>query len=224
MNLLRPLLADAALVKIIMFVVVLAIYAINHLLSGLKKAPPGPPSRMPPPTRPADAAPRAADAPPTPARQDLNAELNEFLRRAAAKRQEAQGRAPQSAPVKAEPARPRKRKKSESSAEAAKPVEERLTQRRALPRLETSAIEARSGQLTQLSGDQFGAHVREAFDRQLGQLGAAAETSAPAQAQIPTSELQPGLAAELSALLYNPQSLRGAIILNEILARPEHRW
>ena len=220
MNLLRPLLADIALIKVIMFVVVVAIYAINHLLSGIKKMP-----GQPPPARPAEG-PRgpAANAPPTPARQDLNSELNEFLRRAAAKRQEALGRSAPSAPARTEPARPRKRKKSEAPAEAARPVEERLTQRRPLQRLESSAFESRSTSLKPLGGDQLGERVREAFDRQLGQLGAAADNLVPAEVQPQTAEPQPSVAAELSALLYNPQSLRGAMILNEILARPEHRW
>ncbi|HEX3656055.1 MAG TPA: hypothetical protein VHV55_09620 [Pirellulales bacterium] len=217
---LRPLLADLALLKAIMFVVVIAIYAINHLLSGLKKPLAGPPPRVPPPgTPPARRPPVEAEAPA--ANPDLNAELSDFLRRAAAKRQQAGGQPSQSAPTNVErPATrpPRKRKKSEPPA---RPPEERLSQRRALPTLDTRAMDERS--LATRPAEQLGDHVRESFDRQLGLLAADSE-KAPGAEPPPTAELQSSVAVEMSALLCNPQSLRGAIILNEILTRPEHRW
>ncbi|HWC88405.1 MAG TPA: hypothetical protein VG433_02085 [Pirellulales bacterium] len=229
MILLRPLLADLALLKAIMFVVVIAIYAINHLLSGLKKPLAGPPPRTPPPgTPPARRPPLEVQAPPNPEARgpdlnapDLNAELSDFLRRAAAKRQQAGGRPPQSAPTNVErPAGrpPRKRKKSEPPA---RPPEERLSQRRVLPTLDTRAMDERS--LGTRPAEQLGDHIRESFDRQLGLLAADSEKS-PGATPPPTAELQSSVAVEMSALLCNPQSLRGAIILNEILTRPEHRW
>lgn len=221
MSLLRPLVADLALLKAIMFVVVIAIYAINHLLSGIKKPPAGQPPRTPPlgvpPSRP-----RPVEAQAPAEKPDVNAELSDFLRRAAAKRAQASSRPPQLAPAKPEAAKPRKRKKPES-AEPSRPPEERLSERRALPTLDTRAIEDRSSQFGTRSGEQLGDRVREVFDRQLGLLAADSE-KAPAAAPPPTAELQSSVAVEMSALLRDSQTLRGAIILNEILTRPEHRW
>ncbi|HEY5311787.1 MAG TPA: hypothetical protein VIK18_04685 [Pirellulales bacterium] len=230
-----PLLADLALLKAIMFVVVIAIYAINHLLSGLKKPPAGPPPRMPPPGAPPERRPPVAAQPPAgnfdrsvpdANAPDVNAELSDFLRRAAAKRQQAGGRPLTMTPAKAEQpaARPsRKRKKADTSSQPDRPVEERLTQRRALPTLDTRAIEERSSQFGIRSDEQLGEHIRDVFDRKLGLLAVDSE-KAPAATPPPTAELQSSVAVEMSALLCNPQSLRGAIILNEILTRPEHRW
>ena len=65
--------------------------------------------------------------------------------------------------------------------------------------------------------------VHEKFDHKLGSLkdrkrateGAVEETGSP------FASVRPG---ELAELLRNPASLRNAVILNEILQRPEHRW
>jgi len=64
----------------------------------------------------------------------------------------------------------------------------------------------------------FEEHLHSVFDHQLGRLG---EGSAPkpGEAGIPATA-----AAGLAAMLADAQSLRQAIVLSEILSRPEHRW
>lgn len=223
------LVVDITLLKIIMFIVVIAIYAINHLLSGIKRLP-GQPPAVPP--RPAETGRPPADS------SDLNVELNEFLRRAAAKRQAAASRPPNvpSASVppakmppgpvainRAEPPRVRKRKKPEPAPPPARTTEERLSERHVVPSFDTLTLDARLETLRPMSGDRLGEHVQEAFDRPLGQLSAIDEI-APKPVPAPGHELQPTVAQEVALLLRDPQTLRGAVILNEILTPPRHRW
>lgn len=217
----------AALLKVVMFIVVIAIYAINHLLSGIKKLPPGQPP-VKPPGHPNPAEGKLPAGQPS-GSSDLNIELNEFLKRAAAKRQEVSSRGPTSPPLPGAQSpvpRPRKRRKPEQSAAAsaslARPVDEPLSQRQ-LPKLDTRLTGDLVSNLNTLSGDSVGEHIREVFNRQVGNLAPGAE-AAPGISPVPAPELAPTAAAELAALLQDPQSLRGAIILNEILTRPEQRW
>ena len=63
-------------------------------------------------------------------------------------------------------------------------------------------------------------HVHDVFDHQLGRLGdTPGETAKKSGAAIP-----PTAAAGLAAMLANPGRIRQAIVLSEILQRPEHRW
>ncbi len=75
-------------------------------------------------------------------------------------------------------------------------------------------------------------HMHEAFDHAVGGL---ADTSTPApDAQdtestghpaVPTDELSvPSTASEYRDLLSSPDSIRRALVLNEILTRPTNRW
>jgi hypothetical protein len=70
--------------------------------------------------------------------------------------------------------------------------------------------------------EKLQARLTKTFDHQLGQLKNTS-LAAPEQAPVQTSE---ALAASmnLTRLLRNAQTIRNGIILSEILARPEHRW
>jgi hypothetical protein len=62
--------------------------------------------------------------------------------------------------------------------------------------------------------------VHELFDHKLGRLsGTPGETAEESGASIP-----PTAAAGMAAMLTDPASIRQAIVLSEILQRPEHRW
>jgi hypothetical protein len=108
--------------------------------------------------------------------------------------------------------------------------------------LETSigAGEERFGQHTSVFGDEVSqadeameGHIHEAFDHKLGGL---ADTSVGADVPDADPDADPydeagstadekqSLAAELAATFREPQGMRQAIILSEILTRPEHRW
>lgn len=70
--------------------------------------------------------------------------------------------------------------------------------------------------------EKLEARLQKTFDHQLGQLKNTS-TAAPERAPLQTSE---ALAASmnLTRLLSNAQTIRNGIILSEILARPVHRW
>ena len=62
--------------------------------------------------------------------------------------------------------------------------------------------------------------VHEVFDHKLGRLsGTPGETAKESGAAIPHTA-----AAGMAAMLTDPASIRQAIVLTEILQRPEHRW
>lgn len=81
-------------------------------------------------------------------------------------------------------------------------------------------------------------HLQEKFDHRLGRLAgiggetASAQTAvdleAPPQGAAGAPEYPlgryPAGAASLAAVLANPASLRQAVLLSEIIGRPEHRW
>ena len=215
-----PLLAVIQ-IKLLIFIVVMVLYVLNHLISAVKKPPVKNDPRSP-----------AAPRPPGQTRQQVDNELNDFLRRAAEKRAEASQMPAAIAPSR-EPPRSRKKK---SPAPAPALVEQPLSQRRMVNALEARdearGLEAPIGQLAQ-SVNEIDSHVQQVFDHRLGQLGAAmpsvsgASASGTAPSPVEADDkvaLAPSIASEISALLANPRSLQGAIILNEILSRPEQRW
>ena len=149
----------------------------------------------------------------------LNEEIERFLREASGQRnpRPSTQRAPE--PVVAEVVRPQRLSDSGSR------------------HLETSvrANEQRFGQRTSHLGEEVGladkqmeSRIYAAFDHQLGGL-----TNTSVGADVPDADMHdetPGAskpsspAAELAATFREPQSIRQAIILSEILSRPEHRW
>jgi hypothetical protein len=65
----------------------------------------------------------------------------------------------------------------------------------------------------------FDSQVHAKFDHAVGTLGGAASTAAVA------AETQTGTpAAQIAAMLANPEGVRQAVILNEILRPPSERW
>jgi hypothetical protein len=82
---------------------------------------------------------------------------------------------------------------------------------------------AELGKTVGLADDLLEARLHETFDHQLGDLGKrpsiAAAASPPASSQDAESEL-----AKLIQILREPDSIRQAIVLREIIDRPEHRW
>jgi hypothetical protein len=208
---------EIALLKVIVFIVAVTIYAINHLLGAMKKT-----AQQQRAARPPEAA-----RPASPGRQDLEAELQEFLQRAADKRVE-----PAARPVAAGSDAPRRSKRKKSVAAAgpiieAQAVDEPLRKRRIMPRVETSAFEQRAEQMTQVGrDDEIQSRVHQVFDHQVGQLATGSATAQAAQPDASAETPQPDAttAQELMVWLARTQSLRGAVVLNEILARPEHRW
>ena len=81
---------------------------------------------------------------------------------------------------------------------------------------------------------EIGQHMKQVFEHHVGKLQAAdddAESSPPAEPQpqlvgaaLAASEDSTATAAHMFELLSSPDSLRDAIVLSEILNRPESRW
>jgi hypothetical protein len=73
-----------------------------------------------------------------------------------------------------------------------------------------------------LADDKLEAHLHQVFDHKLGSFQrSVADGDASAKQALQTD--QPG-ALGFAAMLANPQSLRNAILLSEILRRPEENW
>lgn len=225
-----PLIADAGdVLGVIVFLVILIISAVSQMLGKAKEAQQ---QRPRPPVRPVRPAPNPQDP--------VVRELDEFLRRAAAGgKAQAQPRpaAPQqqAAPVRpqAAPARsaPRPAARQQPVVLVARPVPvheaEALEEIHLEPTLGERLSQAGGPQLSSQTEQPLGAGVAEAqqrmsqqltqdFDHKVGQLAGGRQA---AKAAIPSTA-----AAGLAALLASPADLRQAILINEILQRPEHRW
>jgi len=84
-------------------------------------------------------------------------------------------------------------------------------------------------EVTEIDG-KIERHLLEKFDHRLGRLAgmggesASAQTAVDLEAPGQGAALAPLGAANLAAVLGNPASLRQAILLSEVLNRPESRW
>lgn len=95
--------------------------------------------------------------------------------------------------------------------------------------VDTSAFARRAAHLGEeiaASDEQLEARLHQTFDEHFGHagqesdLGSLGGLDAPLQAATSPASL----AGEIAALLANPNSLRNAIVLAEILAPPRERW
>ncbi len=77
--------------------------------------------------------------------------------------------------------------------------------------------------------EQFEEHVHQVFDHTLGQLGQAVKEVPAAAPMADLSgtapvEMPPTVAVGWAAMLSNAESVAQAIVLSEIIRRPEERW
>ena len=79
----------------------------------------------------------------------------------------------------------------------------------------------RLGEEVDLADDKLAAHLHQVFDHDLGRLKKTASESAGAPIAAAASEVT---VSELLKLLRSPDSIRDAIIMSEVLKRPEDRW
>lgn len=222
------------------------IYAINQLLSGNKNkqqppAPRNPPRRKPEAERPLRSEPPGAP-PNKPARSgqaQLNAEIEQFLKRAEQRRSEGSRREgvaprppeppqrrpatpeqPQRAQVPLEPASGSESEPRRDFSSVATSVEQHLGNRGFGQRAEHLADDiVRADQ-------QMEEHLQKAFGHRVGTLG----ESTPGRL-APATDVAATVSADASStilaladMLTSPQKIRQAIVLREILDRPEHRW
>lgn len=193
--------------KVIVMVVFGMIYLINHIVGAAGKAQRKQGRPNPPAPRPAG-------------RPEMQDEVAEFLKRAAEKR----GASKPAEPRPQQPRRPAPVEIVEAHA-----VEELPTSRfpqTVQHQVDNRELAQRAAHLTHVDRTEaaFQAHM-QVFDHSVGRFteapatltAAAAGEAGPQSASTPPSEI-------FAALLADPQSLRQAVILNEIMVRPTERW
>jgi hypothetical protein len=209
----------------------LLLYAIIQML--VAKGNPQP-NRKPQPRRVPERGlnpPQPQGKPVSPQQSQLNAEIEQFLKRAGERRDRTRKESPP--PVKTAPKAPPRTlvtppaepratttpPKARDISTVAASVEKHLGGRRFEERAEHLADDIVRADLLMEE------HVKSAFGHRLGTLGdpAVAPPAAPVTDVAPTINT-PSAADNLAALLANPQNIRHAIILNEILSPPRHRW
>lgn len=208
---------NADLLQIIVIFVIILISVIGRMLSAIRQVrPPGGAGGAPPQRRPVP--PQVAD------------EIGEFLRRSAEARA-AEQRPPQ--PAEPKPIAPRQQPvQAEAVADA--PVGAQVDEQ-VKKYLDTQSFNRREQELGKevaQADQEIDQHLRQVFDHSLSRLETAAgETAAapaavesPEQADAAAAVIPDTFATGLLALVTDPDALRQAIVLNEILHRPEERW
>ncbi len=175
------------------------------------------PDRQQPPVQAVGARPQ----PPQGAGGGMEGEIEEFLRRAAQPR----GRRPAARPA-AEPAAVQEDVHNH-------PVGAGMPEHVG-ERLDRSEFQRRSDQLggeVAQADEQAQERLHQVFDHQVGQLAetpgespATPQSSSAEELEGRTAELPSTAAAGLAALFSNADNIRQAIVINEVLTRPEDRW
>jgi hypothetical protein len=214
--------ADAGWLKLVFVVVFFLIWLFNNLVGDQAKARKAKAAGRPAQPQP----PQIPDGDRPPEQQQLAGEIEEFLKRASQKRQDRSKRK-QSAKV-AKPTPPPVKKPTrrlvstqdnepQTQTQAAFTVADSVRQH-----LDTSDFIVRASGLADedIAKDdaERAAHMKEVFGHQVGRL---ADTSGPKAAAAQPMAPAGAAITPLAALLANPQSLKQAIVLQEILNRRE---
>jgi hypothetical protein len=164
-----------------------------------------------------------------PAAGDVDDEISQFLRSAAERRGQPPQQQRRQQQARQQQARQQQHRPAERPLEAAVLEDEpsgRLVAEHVREHLSNKEFTQRASQLGQQvsqTDDRVEERVRGVFDHQVGSL-ARKQARAPAFAESEPSELPITAAAGLAAVLSNADSVRQAILINEILTRPEERW
>ncbi len=172
-----------------------------------RQRPAAPPQRMPPQ--------RGAPAPAGDRPQPPADPVEAFLRRAAEQRGARPAVAPRTEP---EPVPARPTMPSDSGQMPPSSVADHV--QRFLDSREFEERADRMGDDVEHAADDILEHLHAVFDRPLGTLGDMVSVSAAAAAE-PVSQVTTELAADIVELLRNPTNVRNAIVMQEILRRPE---
>ena len=221
--------ADFGWVKIVFLLVVFVVWIFNNLLGDKLKAKGRPQRPQIPPPQPDLPEGQPASQP------QLVGEIEEFLKRASQKRQERTRRKqPAKVVVKSVPpalSTPSRRLVQSGADQQGFEVSQRgSVAEHVQQHLDTRQFADRAAHLADediaKSDDVREAHRKQVFDHKLGRLADTSTAAAPAPtvAANPTDAEVAAAAVGLATLLSNPQNLKHAIVLNEILTRPEHRW
>ena len=170
----------------------------------------------------------------------MSDEIDEFIRRAAERRKQGQGqrkpaRPAQAPPVPAaQPQRSQQRPRLAPEIVEAEIVEDISTS--VSRHLNTQQFQQRAAHMTDdvdNADDRVETRLHQNFDHKLGRLSQIDSTE---KGSAPTSRSATDTAATVTTAdenlmlsflvksFHSPQSIRQAIILSDILTRPEHRW
>jgi hypothetical protein len=222
MNPFAPLLAagNGDLIKIAVIALIVIISVIGQLLAKMRQV--RPPGGGPPPPRPVPA--------------DVADEIGEFLRRAA-QRRGAGGRQPagtkQPPPLAEQPPPLRAEQPVQAELVAAAPVGGQVDEhvQKYLDEQDFSRRGDELGKDVAHVDKEVDQHLQQVFSHPVSKLEAVpGEAAAPPVAYEPpdlvgaSAEIPATFATGLLDLVSSPDSLRQAIILSEILHRPEDRW
>jgi hypothetical protein len=210
---LLPLAAlDVFLIKAVVVIIVFILAGIAQLIAKLQQ--------MQPP----------AGRPPRPVPPNVAEEIGEFMRRAASRRNAAGGQAAPGSPPKPSPVAPPARVEAAPEPPVGGQVEEHV--KKYLDAQEFTRRSEDLGEEVAQADREIDQHMHQVFDHRVSQLELVpGEAAAPPAATFETSETTEAapvaslpVAVGLLDLIGSPESLRQAIILNEILQRPEYRW
>ena len=216
-------------------VVVIAIYVISHLWNVIQgqqpqqqrpnqqRRPRAPQGERPLPGQPQQQPPAA--------QTQLNAEIEQFLKRANERREQKSRRG--TAQKESPPAAPQRRPDL-SAAVDLEPSERRDFDSVAASveqHLGSRTFEQRERHLTEdidQADEEMELHMQQAFGHRVGTLDGTASLDAKppksdAMQTSPTDD-RPAAARALAGLLVNQESLRQAVLLKEVLERPVDRW
>lgn len=171
--------------------------------------------------------------PANPARQQLEDEVRQFVqnvknRPAASSGSPQQPAQRQNRSQGNQPPAQRKQNKKKKSPEVVTAQVVEPTRRRLRPGLDeqvgTAEFEARAHSMSHVDREAaaIDSHVHQVFDHQLGKLDH--DVSAMSEQRTEGPETPVSLGDITAGMLANPVSVRQAVIMYEILARPEHRW
>jgi hypothetical protein len=212
-------------IGVLVFILVMFFSVISQILAKAKQAQqnqPRRPENLPPPA----AGQRAAGG-----GDRLSSEINDFLDRAAQRRQPGSPPRPAvaSRPRPARPPRPARREEPvevvvlERSMEVS--VDEHVRERLATPQF--GRVGSKLGQEVAQSDEKLEHRLKSVFDHQVGRLANVPGEAARASMADEPPEARMGgspLGLELAALLADPAGMRQAILVSEILRRPTERW
>lgn len=222
MSPITPLLAagEAELIQVVVLVVIGILVGVAKFIAMVQKAkPPAPMGQRP-------LAPPAVGVKPV-------SDVEEFLRRAAAKPRPAADGGPIRRPPQPQLRQPAQ-KPVEVQVVAEEPVGARIAKEvdRDLDTQEFTKRTTQLGSEVVQADREIDEHLHQVFDHHVsnlellpGEAAAAAEVLTPEELTDPSLDSIPAtFATGLTDLLTNPTSVRQAIVLNEILHRPEERW
>lgn len=165
----------------------------------------------------------------------MNNEVAEFLKRAAQRRaqleQQAKAQAENAARARSQMSAPREEapillSSSDEIVQAEVVAQDRISasvSRDISGPSRISAQVAQLGQKVDQADDILEAHLHQTFDHKLGRISVST-TSAPASGSPTGMGSGTDAVTSIIRLLQSPTGLRDAILLNEILQRPESRW